>query len=50
MGLRRFPDRVLGEIQTLDEVEGATLYHRRNEYDAVYAAAVRSWQAVIFLG
>ena len=49
MEYRRFSDQVLGEIQALDEVESAALYHRRNEYDADMQA-VRSWQAVIFFG
>ena len=37
-GIPEISDQVLGEIQALDEVESAALYHRRNEYDAVYAA------------
>ena len=39
MEYRRCSDQVLGEIQALDEVESAALYHRRNEYDAVYAGS-----------
>ena len=38
-GIPEISDQVLGEIQTLDEVESAALYHRRNEYDAVYAGS-----------
>ena len=33
-GIPEISDQVLGEIQALDEVESAALYHRRNEYDA----------------
>ena len=31
-GIPEISDQVLGEIQALDEVESAALYHRRNEY------------------
>ena len=38
-GIPEISDQALGEIQALDEVESASLYHRRNEYDAVYAGS-----------
>ena len=47
-GIPEISDRVLGEIQTLDEVESAALYHRRNEYDAVYAGSQKLASCNIF--
>ena len=38
-GIPEISDQALGEIQALDEVESAALYHKRNEYDAVYAGS-----------
>ena len=47
-GIPEISDQVLGEIQTLDEVESAALYHRRNEYDAVYAGSQKLASCNIF--
>ena len=47
-GIPEISDQVLGEIQALDEVESAALYHRRNEYDAVYAGSQKLASCNIF--
>ena len=47
-GIPEISDQALGEIQALDEVESAALYHRRNEYDAVYAGSQKLASCNIF--
>lgn len=38
-GVPKISEEMLEEIKDLDEVEGAALYHTRNEYDAVFYGA-----------
>ena len=48
-GIPEISDQVLGEIQTLDEVESAVPFITDGMNMMLCVQAVRSWQAVIFL-